>query len=77
VGIKEVKRERGGTQPASKYSYIFSTEEGMIIMNWVQVSLCIRESCQLLRGRWCDIIVLKVHVPTEDRIDDLKGGFCV
>jgi hypothetical protein len=23
-----------------------------------------------LRGRWCDIIVLNVHAPTEDKIDD-------
>jgi hypothetical protein len=25
-----------------------------------------------LRGRWCDIIVLNVHAPTEDKIDDMK-----
>jgi hypothetical protein len=24
----------------------------------------------ILRGRWCDIIVLNVHAPTEDKIDD-------
>jgi hypothetical protein len=24
-----------------------------------------------LRGRWCDIIVLNVHAPTEDKIDDM------
>jgi hypothetical protein len=28
-----------------------------------------------LRGRWCHIIVLNVHAPTEDRIDDVKGSF--
>jgi hypothetical protein len=28
-----------------------------------------------LRGHWCDIIVLNVHAPTEDRIDDLKDSF--
>jgi hypothetical protein len=26
-----------------------------------------------LRGRWCDIIVLNVHAPTEDKCDDTKG----
>jgi exonuclease III len=26
------------------------------------------------RGRWCDIILLNVHVPTEDKID-LKASF--
>jgi hypothetical protein len=25
-----------------------------------------------LRGRWCDIIVLNVHAPTEDKCDDTK-----
>jgi hypothetical protein len=28
-----------------------------------------------LRGRWCDIIVLNVHAPTEDNIDDIKNRF--
>jgi hypothetical protein len=28
-----------------------------------------------LRGRWCDIIVLNVHVPTEDKCDDTKDSF--
>jgi hypothetical protein len=27
---------------------------------------------ELLRGRWCDIIILNVHAPTEDEIDDIK-----
>jgi exonuclease III len=26
----------------------------------------------ILRSRWCDIIVLNVHAPTEDKIDDMK-----
>jgi hypothetical protein len=26
----------------------------------------------ILRGRWCDIIVLNVYAPTEDKIDDMK-----
>jgi hypothetical protein len=29
----------------------------------------------ILRGRWCDIIVLNVHVPTEDKSDDVKDRF--
>jgi hypothetical protein len=28
-----------------------------------------------LRGRWCDIIVLNVHVETEDKVDDVKDRF--
>jgi exonuclease III len=29
----------------------------------------------ILRGCWCDIIVLNVHASTEDKIDDVKGSF--
>jgi hypothetical protein len=29
----------------------------------------------ILRGRWCNIIILNVHAPTEDKIDDIKDGF--
>jgi hypothetical protein len=26
----------------------------------------------ILRGRWCNIIVLNVHAPTEDKVDNTK-----
>jgi hypothetical protein len=29
----------------------------------------------ILRGRWCDIINLTVHAPTEDKIYDVKDSF--
>jgi hypothetical protein len=29
----------------------------------------------ILKGRWCDIIVLNVHAPTEDKTDDIKDTF--
>jgi hypothetical protein len=28
-----------------------------------------------LRGRWCDIIVLNVHAPKEDKIDEVERMF--
>jgi hypothetical protein len=34
-----------------------------------------RMSYMILRGCWCNIIVLNVHAPTEDRIDDIKDRF--
>jgi hypothetical protein len=34
-----------------------------------------RISYIILRGRWCDIIVLNVHATTEDKIDDIKDRF--
>jgi hypothetical protein len=30
----------------------------------------------ILRGRWCNIIVLNVHAPTEDKIDHIKDNKC-
>jgi hypothetical protein len=34
-----------------------------------------RMSYIILRGLWSDIMVLKVHAPTEDKIDDIKDSF--
>jgi endonuclease/exonuclease/phosphatase family metal-dependent hydrolase len=34
-----------------------------------------RMSYTILRGRWFHIIVLNVHVPTEDKTDDVKDSF--
>jgi hypothetical protein len=34
-----------------------------------------RMSYIILRGRWCDIFVLNVHAPTEDKIYDVKDRF--
>jgi hypothetical protein len=31
----------------------------------------------LMRGRWCNIIVLNVHAPSEDKSDDSKDSFYV
>jgi hypothetical protein len=28
-----------------------------------------------LRGHWCDIVVLNIQAPTQDKIDDMKGSF--
>jgi hypothetical protein len=62
-------------------------ERGMRIMSWVQVFFVYksiisavkrvefvsdRMSYIILRGHWCHIMVLNVHAPTEDRIDDVK-----
>jgi hypothetical protein len=34
-----------------------------------------RMSYRILRCRWCRIIVLNGHTPTEDKIDDVKDSF--
>jgi hypothetical protein len=35
-----------------------------------------RMSCIVLRGRWCNTIVLNAHAPTEEKGGDLKDSFC-
>jgi hypothetical protein len=34
-----------------------------------------RMSCIILRGRWCNIIILNLHAPCEDKSDDVKDSF--
>jgi hypothetical protein len=34
-----------------------------------------RVSYIVLRGRWCNIIVLNVHAPSEDKSNDSEDGF--
>jgi hypothetical protein len=34
-----------------------------------------RMSCAVLRGRWCDIVILNVHSPTENKIGN-TDRFC-
>jgi hypothetical protein len=33
-----------------------------------------RMSCIILIGHWCHIIILNVHAPIEDKIDDMKDS---
>jgi hypothetical protein len=34
-----------------------------------------RMSYIILRDRWCDIIVLNVHAPTDNKTDDMEASF--
>jgi hypothetical protein len=68
---------------------IFSMDRGMGIISYGQVFSYMRESYQqlgeefisdrmsyiILSGRWCNIIVLNVHAPCEDKGDDVKDSF--
>ena len=35
-----------------------------------------RVSYIVLRGRWCNIVVLNVHAPSEEKSDESKDSFC-
>ena len=34
-----------------------------------------RVSCIKLNGRWCDIIVVNIHVQSEDKVHGIKDSF--
>jgi hypothetical protein len=76
--------------PSQQANIHFSAERRMRIMNYVRFlfvykriissvkraeSVSDRMSYIILRGRWRDIIVLNVHVPVEDKIDDMDSFY--
>lgn len=36
---------------------------------------CYNSLCITVRGHWCDIAILNVHVPTEDKSDNMRTAF--
>jgi hypothetical protein len=50
-------------------------EREIIIRESYQQFVSDRMSYITLRGHRCDIIVLYIHAPTEDKIDDMKVSF--
>jgi hypothetical protein len=67
-----------------------SVEQGMKIISWGQVFFVHkriisavrrvkfasdRMSYIILRGRWCNIIVVNVHAPCEDKSDNANDNF--
>jgi hypothetical protein len=79
----------GGTKRAQlKHGIIFSSMgKETIIISWEQIFVhhrivsavkrvdSDRMSCTVVRGRWCNIIVLNVHDPSEGKSGDSKDSF--
>jgi exonuclease III len=86
--VQEVRWEGGGTEPAGENTFFFwkwndnhELGTGLFVhkriisaVKWVEF-VSDRMSYIILRGRWCHIIVLNVHAPTEDKTDDVKDSF--
>jgi hypothetical protein len=88
VGVQEVRWDGGGTERAGEYTFFYgkgneNAELGtglfvhkIIIPAVKKVEFVSdRMSYIRLRGRWCNIIVLNIHAPAEDKIDDVKDRF--
>jgi hypothetical protein len=85
VGV-QVRWEGGGTEPAGEYTFFYGKgsenhELGSFFMHKGIISavkrvefVSDRMSYVILRGRWCHIIVLNVHAPTEGKTDDVKDN---
>jgi exonuclease III len=89
MGLQEVGWEGSGTEPAGEYTFFYGkgnenqeSGTGFFFVHKRITSavkrvefISDRMSYIILRGCWCHIIVLKVHVPTEEKTDDVKDSF--
>jgi exonuclease III len=88
VGVQEVRWDGSSTKPAGEYTFFYGKgnenhelgtgffvhKRAIPAVKWVEF-VNDRMSYIILSGCWFHIIVLNVHAPTEDKIDDMKNGF--
>jgi hypothetical protein len=88
VRVQEVRWEGGGTEPAGEYTSFYGKGNENLELNtgfFVQKRIISavkrvefvndRMLYMILRGCWCQIIVVNVYALTEDNTDDVKDSF--
>jgi exonuclease III len=88
MGVQEVRWEKRGTERAEDYIFFYGVghedhQLGTTFLVHKRIISAVRRiefvsdrmSYIILRVRWCNIIVLNVHAPLEDKSDDVKDSF--
>jgi hypothetical protein len=88
VGAQEIRLEKGVTERAEDYTFFcgegnedrqlgtdrfFHTQENVSAVSRVEF-VSDRMLYVISRGCWCNIIVLNLHAPCEDKSDDVKDN---
>jgi len=87
VGIQEVRWDKGGVVSAGDFNVFYGKERknqlgtGLFVHHRIASAVTTVEilndkvSYTVLRGRWCNFIVLNVYEPSEEKNYDSKDSF--